>query len=158
MVTKMHHRTDDDLDRILAEEAVRLRSEVSAIEAQQKQLEDQRAELARRLRHISALLGDERPDPVEQTGLGGVADQVVELLRELGRPMHYREIERELRARGKVHVGGKDPANTLLARYFRDKRLYRPKRGTYALRDEGGEARSVGTRRVRTAKERRSAR
>ena len=158
MVTRMHHRNDDGLDRVLAEEAVKLRSEVSAIEAQQKQLVDRRAELARRLSHISALLGDERPGSPKPPGAESVADQVVELLLELGRPMHYREIEQELRARGKVHVGGKDPANTLLARYFRDKRLYRPKRGTYALRDEGTEARSVGTRSARKARERRSPR
>ena len=29
--------------------------------------------------------------------------------------MHYRKIEEELRARGMVVLGGKDPANTLLA-------------------------------------------
>ena len=152
MVTKMHHGNDAELSRILAEESHRLRSEVSAIGVQQRQLEDRRAELERRLSHISALLGDEQREPSGPGRVEGVADQVVELLREIGRPMHYREIEQELRARGKVRLGGKDPANTLLARYFRDGRLYRPKRGTYALHNDGDEVRSVGTRRARKTK------
>jgi len=66
--------------------------------------------------------------------------------------MHYREIERELRARGQVMLGGQDPANTLLARYFDDERLYRPSRGTYALREWSRTARSVGARRTRKSK------
>ena len=76
-----------------------------------------------------------------------IADHVVALLREVERPMHYRKIEEELRARGLVALGG-DPANTLLARYFREEASIRPMRGTYAVRNEGDEVRSVGTRRA----------
>ena len=64
------------------------------------------------------------------------ADDVVELLRQTGGPLHYTAIESELRARGFLTAGGKNPANTLLARYFNDPRLTRPKRGTYTLRTE----------------------
>ena len=61
------------------------------------------------------------------------ADLVVEYLQEAGQPAHYREIYKALVERGLV-VGGKDPANTLLARYFNDPRLERVARGTYALK------------------------
>ncbi|MGI8925414.1 MAG: hypothetical protein ACR2HN_02060 [Tepidiformaceae bacterium] len=77
-----------------------------------------------------------------------LADEVVELLRELGRPLHYRDIEEALRSRGKYHGGGKDPANALLATYFNDQRLERPSRGTYAFSGLGRQrAVRVGTRR-----------
>ena len=64
------------------------------------------------------------------------ADAVVSLLNEVGEPLHYRDIHRELKARGRLeflYVGGADPASTLLSRFFKDPRLYRPQRGTYAL-------------------------
>ena len=60
------------------------------------------------------------------------ADLVVALLDEIGRPLHYRDIHRELEERGH-RVGGADPASTLLSRFFKDPRLYRPRRGTYGL-------------------------
>ena len=104
--------------------------------------------------HIDALLGEQRAagavvagGPDNRLAENTTADMVVELLRETG-PLHYREIERELRARGAITIGGKDPANTLLSRFFNDQRLYRPKRGTYALRN-GRTAGSVGARRAR---------
>ncbi len=74
------------------------------------------------------------------------ADLVVKLLEELQRPLHYREIENELRERGWYAAGGADPANTLLAKYFKDERLYRPAKGVYALRPARKTVRSVGTR------------
>lgn len=116
--------------------------------------------------HIDALLGEPREtgaaaadgmagqaagNPAASQAENPAADLVVELLRETG-PLHYREIERELRARGAIAIEGKNPANTLLSRFFNDQRLYRPKRGTYALRD-GRKVRSVGARRVRARKE-----
>ena len=61
------------------------------------------------------------------------ADLVVALLEEVGEPLHYREIERRLRERGELESGGRDPANTLLARFFNDPRLQRTGRGTYDL-------------------------
>lgn len=64
------------------------------------------------------------------------ADAVVGLLKEIGKPLHYREIHRELHTRDPLRhlrVDGVDPAATLLSRFFKDPRLYRPQRGTYAL-------------------------
>ena len=64
------------------------------------------------------------------------ANQVVALLREVGKPLHYRDIYRELETRERfqfLEVGGVDPAATLLSRFFKDPRLYRPQRGTYGL-------------------------
>ena len=146
---------DDSFDKLLVAERDKLGSELETNDAQLDELQRRRDELAIKLEHIDALIGVDVP-PKEWGGDGGdesPADMVVALLSETERPMHYREIERELRARGKGALEGQDPANTLLARYFADERLYRPKRGTYALRDWNRTARSVGTRRRRkTAK------
>ena len=60
-----------------------------------------------------------------------VADLVVELLRLIGQPMHYEDIHAALRRR--VVATGRTPADSLLARYSTDPRLYRPGRGVYAL-------------------------
>ena len=80
------------------------------------------------------------------------ADLVVRLLKDSQRPLHYREIERELRERGWYTAGGVDPANTLLAKYFKDDRLYRPSKGVYALRPDGAPVRNAGARSKKTAK------
>ena len=77
------------------------------------------------------------PSTVGQRGRPSPADLVVALLREVGIPLHYREIERRLRESGKFEAGGKDPADTLLARFFNDARLHRIRRGTYALLASG---------------------
>ena len=56
----------------------------------------------------------------------------------------------KLQMRG-VAIGGKNPANTLLAHLSRDERFYRPSRGTYALREWNPKAKSVGVRRKKGA-------
>lgn len=67
------------------------------------------------------------------------AQEVVNLLEEVGQPLHYRDIHRELVQRGHSVDAGigpvppGDPAARLLSRFFKDPRLYRPQRGTYAL-------------------------
>ena len=82
------------------------------------------------------------PEPITTTALppaagrrGGTspADLVVALLGEVGGPLHYREIERRLREDGSFEAGGRDPADTLLSRFFNDPRLHRVARGTYDL-------------------------
>ena len=60
-----------------------------------------------------------------------VADLVVEYLRVVGRPTRCEEIY--LALRGRVKAGGATPADSLLARYSTDPRLYRPRKGWYAL-------------------------
>lgn len=128
---------------------------LTSVRRELEELEARRSELAEQIGHIDALLM-ERPaerlaDPADSAGARSqIADMVVAVLTELDRPLHYREIEKELRARG-VEAGGQDPANTLLARFFNDPRLYRPKRGTYALRN-GQRLRSVGSRHARSRK------
>ena len=67
------------------------------------------------------------------------ADAVVELLTELQTPLHYRDIYRELKARG-MEIISDDPAKTLLARYFNDDRLHRISRGTYTVKEKVGGA------------------
>ena len=136
-----------------------LAEEREAVSAEISTKERRRAELEEQIGHIDALLGKGAASgpaataPTPESGDSGsgneTADLVVDLLREVGEPLHYRDIERELRERGVLRVEGKNPANTLLSRFFNDPRLYRPRRGTYALRN-GSAARSVGTRRKRS--------
>ena len=59
------------------------------------------------------------------------ADAVVNLIREQG-AMHYHNIHSVLVERG-FEIGGKGGADTLLSRYFNDRRLRRIARGTYDL-------------------------
>ncbi|MDE2695161.1 MAG: HTH domain-containing protein [Chloroflexota bacterium] len=159
----MSRRTTEDgsaafKQTLLARRAVLAEERASAGD----QLDDLKrtvAQLDADIGHIDALLGDAPGASEEvvtvQSSVGSgeerAADLVVALLGEKGRPLHYREIERELRARGDIAVEGKDPANILLSRYYNDERLYRPKRGTYALRN-GRNVRSVGARRTRRGK------
>lgn len=59
------------------------------------------------------------------------SEMVVGLMRTIfPKSLHYRDIYKELESRGLV-MGGKDPANTLLARFSSDDRLQRISRGTY---------------------------
>lgn len=137
-----------DIDR---EELIQRRRE---LDAALNRIEDERG-------HIAALLGLNGSSPAPGTVQGSAlsddpADLVVELLRDKG-PLHYREIERQLRARGWYQAGGADPANTLLAKYFNDPRLYRPRRGVYAIRPEGRTVQSVGTKRKGVRRRRQSA-
>ena len=126
----------------------------ASVSAELTELMQKRSRLDDELGHIDALLGENGDDACtderesEPSG-NETADLVVELLRETGKALHYREIEQELRDRGLIRVEGKNPANTLLARYFNDPRLYRPARGTYALRN-GRSVKSVGTKRKRS--------
>lgn len=62
---------------------------------------------------------------------GSDADKVVALLRQHGQPLHFRLIYQRLAQQ--VVAGGIDPANSLLARYSTDPRLYRTAPGVYAL-------------------------
>lgn len=153
---------DGDEDQFLtlaSERANRLEADIGALDSQIEQLRSRREALNEELSLLRALLG--RKQQAEEFRVGvphpacpseSIADMVVTLLGDVGKPMHYREIERELRRRGHIAIGGQDPANTLLARYFNDERLYRPARGTYALREWNRTARSVGARRVRKSK------
>jgi hypothetical protein len=142
-----------------------LKSRLAQIDKQREILVERRRELDAALNrideergHIAALLqldGSTVAADVQATTLSDdPADLVVRLLSEAG-PLHYREIERQLRSRGWYQAGGADPANTLLAKFFQDPRLYRPRRGVYAIRPEGRTVQSVGTRRKGVRRRRR---
>lgn len=130
----------------LDEEHRRLTAEIDDLSGQRERLEES-------AEHIRALIGGAELEGLPQPQEPGqsIPDIVVELLRETGHPMHYREIADALLRRGVPGGDGKDPANILLARYYNDERLFRPARGTYALKT-GRTAKSVGSRTVKKRK------
>ncbi len=75
------------------------------------------------------------------------SDKVVSLLERVGHPLHYREIYRRLAELGVVTTRSARPAETFLRNYYKDVRLFRPKRGTYFLAAKQRGAKSVGSRR-----------
>lgn len=141
--------SDDDFRRALQARRDTVSSELDRMRKQWQSLEAQMREAQTELGHIDSLLGYPKTTAQEETASvrSRPADLVVELLRETG-PLHYRDIERELRGRGWYMAEGSDPANTLLSKFFRDERLVRPARGVYAIRETGSPRRSVGTRRT----------
>lgn len=161
MVLELHSQDEQERQflALASERANRLETDIGALDQQIEQLRSRREALNEEFSILQALLGRKQQSQEPRTAVSNpdstsesVADMVVALLTHMGKPMHYREIERELRARGQVAIGGQDPANTLLARFFDDERLYRPARGTYALREWNRTARSVGAKRVRKSK------
>ena len=85
--------------------------------------------------------------PQANTSSGAqLADAAAAVLLEHKQPMHYRAIAKAI-ADGGVAIGGRDPANNVNAAMTRDPRFYRPRRGTYYLRELAkGPIRHVGTR------------
>lgn len=71
-------------------------------------------------------MGESRRSP----SLSESVEATVSLLRQHGKPLHYREIYTIVVNMG-VHVPGKDPAATLLSRFSRDPRIERVGSGTY---------------------------
>lgn len=88
--------------------------------------------------------------PAPAAGGTPISEAAYAILAERGEALHYQPLTREVQARG-IAIGGKNPANTLLAHLSRDQRFYRPSRGTYALREWNPRARSVGVRRKKGA-------
>ena len=65
--------------------------------------------------------------------------------------MHFRELTRAMQDRG-IAIGGRDPSNNVIAAMSRDARFYRPRRGTYFLRELAkGPIKHVGVRHQRGA-------
>ncbi len=131
--------------RVLNNRLLFVEGQVEVLARQIASLEETRSSLAEEAIRIRTLLGvhdNERPRAEGQLQhqhsqrWKSAADVVVEYLDEVGAPVHYREIEKALRERGAVSLGGKDPANSLLARYFADPRLLRVSRGTYASKSK----------------------
>ena len=111
---------------------------IEVMSRQVAELEHARLTLTDEANHLRSLLGIgvNPANTREPEQWRSAADVVVEFLDEVGVPMHYREIERALRERGAISLGGKDPANALLARYFDDLRLRRVSRGTYVTAEK----------------------
>jgi hypothetical protein len=124
--------------KLVGDDLSNLRSQRASLEIKIKRLE---AELG----HLGSLLGTEIAEAETDEPLESPADLVFKLLSETG-PMHYREIETELRQRGWYLASGADPANTLLSKFFRDARFFRPSRGFYSIRPSGSKVQSVGSR------------
>ncbi|MYH68384.1 MAG: hypothetical protein F4152_07540 [Dehalococcoidia bacterium] len=129
-------------------ELSRFEEELRRLDEELASLQRKRNEVAQTVTHLQGLQAKFDLDPEAEvarpSGRGAPsgtsdgatsADRVVAYLEETGEPAHYRHIYAELAKRGLV-VGGKDPANTLLARFFNDPRLKRVGRGTYALKGE----------------------
>lgn len=155
-----------ELDRAQAEmdenEAARAEIEptYSELASRMGDLEERAEALALHIEAIEVLLGErpfhrsgaprymgdfKLPSPLQMQMQ--IVDAVVALLEEVGEPLHYRDIHQRLEERGH-RVDGVDPAATLLSRFFKDPRLYRPRRGTYGLVEwlEHEDARPAGDR------------
>lgn len=158
MTEQMMNKNDNDNFKVaLTQQMERLEDEKAVLEIDIEDMKTQVRILDDQIYHIEALLESESNDDstleVDNASMGKnrYADKVVELIKNRGKPMHYREIYESLRQMGFKLPEGKDPATTLLARYYNDSRLFRPKRGTYAIK-QGRNDRSVGTRKSKGRK------
>ncbi|MDW9386699.1 hypothetical protein GOA99_18780 [Sinorhizobium meliloti] len=113
-------KTTDDVDDLLSEAIVRLKSEIAAIDRQVEQLDKIRQFKAGKLTRILNAQGfdTEPPAPLEELNLddSSVSQAIRAVARDLttrhGRPVRRTEILDALRASGIV-VGGKQPAKTI---------------------------------------------
>ena len=146
----MNKKIDYELVEKLEDRLNSIRAELDSSEKERKKLDEQIAELSREVGYIDGLLAihgrtnnavnavpTQKPSPSKQPlPLTELADAVVELLRETGEPMYYKKIAGILEERGIYKPTGKDAASSLLVRYYNDQRLYRPRRGHYAVKAE----------------------
>ena len=147
MATQKTSGFEDGFLDLVDEQLRRCRQELRDLDEDITRLQEHRADAAKRVAQLEGLLRDNRP-PDEDEGAdpsllptsksrGSIADAdaVVELVCENGGPMHYHEIHETLVGRG-FEIGGEGSANTLLSRFFNDRRLTRVSRGTYALANQ----------------------
>jgi len=119
-----------------ASELNRVKSKIGALREEEQKLEE-------RMEHLNALLGDAVDDEATEKAAASpedAANLVIEILKNDGGAMHFREIYEEFVKQG-GSIGGKDPANNLLTKFYDDPRVRRTARGTYELTDpprEGG--------------------
>ena len=116
-----------------------------------KELQEQLNEVNVRLSHVSGLLGPDMGADNSSANsvprMEAVTDIAVAILSERAkRPMHYKDLAKEVLARG-GDIPGKNPANNLVAKLVNDDRFVRPeRRGCYALRIDYPGVESVGSR------------
>jgi HB1, ASXL, restriction endonuclease HTH domain len=72
-----------------------------------------------------------------QGGEAKPIDAAEQMLRDVGRPMHYQELAKMLQAGG-VFIPGKNPAANLLTQMTRDRRFRKTGRGIYAVTRRAG--------------------
>lgn len=129
--------------RVLEQKRATLTAELASLKAELAELNSRIQVREGQLRNVSELLALEDGSPRTQADdaapAGGVAGRsapflaaTAELLGQVGRPLHYRDIAATL-ARQQVYVPGRDPAANLLAHMGRDARFRRFERGTYGL-------------------------
>jgi hypothetical protein len=112
-----------------------------------QELQKQKKSIEEALFHVEALLKidgyniDERQQiagvdkPTNTSANVSINDLVCNLLTEVNKPIHFRDITNRLLAKN-IQIPGKDPAATLLTRISRDDRFKRTRiRGVYALSD-----------------------
>lgn len=104
-------------------------------------LQDERATLLGQRANLQGLVN---PSVKANGARGGKADvqstrdAAVELIRESGAAMHYRDDIYPRLVQAGHEIGGKDPANTVLSRIFNDERLRRSGPGMYGLAEWRG--------------------
>ena len=144
-----------DLNSLLQAEKTRLEEEKQTLQEQFAVAEMRLREIQVRLQHVEGLLGTDKaaetvlpgaPNSVERN----VTDIAEEILAERERePMHYKDLAREVQARG-GGLSGENAANVLVARLVSDDRFVRPlRKGFYARRRDYPTARNVGARKKR---------
>lgn len=148
MPQESNRAEDITFEEMVAERLELARRELAEIDGQLDELQQARTVTRARVQHLSALIeldagartssSTETVVPETRTSettkpLVADADAVLALLTERRQELHYRQIHDELVKLG-YEIGGQDPPNTLLARFFNDDRLVRTKRGTYAVR------------------------
>ena len=103
-------------------------------------LQDERAMLLGQRANLQGLVNPSAKANGARSGKADVQstrDAVVDLIRENGAPMHYRDDIYPRLVQAGHEIGGKDPVNTLLSRIFNDARLRRTGPGMYELAASG---------------------
>jgi len=115
------------------------------IEKEIMRLTKERDALGRRIRSLEAVHSDyakaeprENAKPKTEPGGQGRAPKIIAILKEAGRPMHYREIIERLEQTGAEKFAGvKDKGATITATLSLHRGIFkRVGKGTYALCDE----------------------
>ncbi len=129
----------------VAEEAIR-----AEVAERLRGISEERSRLEARARHIQALLaldgqgGGQATGDDNQAGANSgawlhatgisLAEAAHQVLLEVGRELHYKDLAAQLQVRG-VNIPGRDPPINLVAHIHNDPRFIRPKRGVYGLRE-----------------------
>jgi hypothetical protein len=125
-------------DEHLAEAERKLRREIAVAE---RKLADVQTEIRRKRKELAAvhvLRGTEASSkPAPRVTSQRIQDAAFEVLRARGTPMHFRDLYQALEE-SKVHLGGRDPASSLITYLTRDRdRFEWVSRGTYRAKPAG---------------------